>query len=118
MHSYLFCANLFCADLHRGGKYYCPIENEQLLQLHTYCVKALNDKSAEVPSQKVDVDTGLYGQYVKFQVAYKEQIDHLKSGKFEEPAAPDQEKCVPLLLLKFPRKQKANAPQPAGNYSA
>ena len=117
MYSYLFCADLFCADLCRGGKNTSPVEYDQLLQLHTNCVKENTDGAAK-PSHNFGMDTGLFGSYVKFQAVYKARIDHLKAGQFEEPSVAGQEICVPPLLLKFSQKLKANSAQPVGNYSA
>ena len=114
----LFFAYLFSADFRRCGKGNCPIDYRQFLEMHNNCTKALVDDKAKMPSQNVDVDTGLYGLYTKFQAAYPARLVYLRSGNFQESVEPGRDKCVPPLLQKFSAKVKAGGSQPAGNYSA
>ncbi len=89
-----------------------------MVELHPNCTKALIDKSVKIPSQKkIDIDTGLYGNYVKLQVVFPARLAHLKAAQFEEPAVQDKDKCVPPLLHTFNPKDRAGS-QPASNYSA
>ena len=60
------------------GRTNSPIEYDQLLQLHTNCEKALKDGAAK-PSHNVDIDTGLFVLFVKFQALYKARVDYFDS---------------------------------------
>ncbi len=89
MHSCLFYAYMFSADFCRGGKQNQngPIAYVQLVELHANCThanctQALTDKSAKMPSQNVDIDTDLYGNHVKLQVAFQAKLTHLKTAQF------------------------------------
>jgi hypothetical protein len=110
---------MFSADFLRGGKsnQNCPITYAHLIELHTSCVKALTDKAAKISSQNVNIDTGLYGNYVKRQVVFPAGLAHLKAAQFEEPAVQDKDKCVLPLLHTFQQKARAGNKSP-GNYLA
>jgi hypothetical protein len=63
----------------------------------------------------------LYGKYVKFQTAFQNRIKYLQSGgdsnlQFETPDAPNGDKCMPSLLIKYSSKLKSGQPQPDENY--
>ena len=94
------------------------MDYRQFLEMHNNCTKALANDKAKMPFQNIDVDTGLYGLYTKFQVAYPARLAHLRSGNFQESVEPGRDKCVPPLLQKFSQKCKAGGAQPPGNYSA
>ena len=94
------------------------MEYRQFLEMHNNCTKALANDKAKMPSQNIDVDTGLYGQYAKFQVSFPARLVYLRSGNFQESVEPGRDKCVPPLLQKFSPKCKAGGAQPPGNYSA
>ena len=94
------------------------MDYRQFLEMHNNCTKALADEKPKMPSQNVDVDTGLYGLYTKFQAAYQARLAYLRSGNFQESVEPGRDKCVPPLLQKFSAKVKAGGNQPPGNYSA
>ena len=94
------------------------MDYRQFLEMHNNCTKALANDKAKMPSQNIDVDTGLYGQYAKFQVSFPARLVYLRSGNFQESVEPGRDKCVPPLLQKFSAKVKAGGSQPAGNYSA
>ncbi len=103
MHTCLFYAYTFSADFRRGGKptQNCPIAYAQLVELHANCTKALIDKSAKMPSQNLDIDTGLNGNYVKLQVVFPARLAHLKAAQLEEPAVQDKDNCVQPLRHTF-----------------
>ena len=94
------------------------MEYSQFIEMHNNCTKALINEKAKMPSQNVDVDTGLYGLYTKFQAAYPARLVYLRSGNFQESFELGRDKCVQPLLQKFNPKSKAGGAQPAGNYSA
>ena len=75
------------------------------------------NKKAKDPAHNLDIDTGLYGQYLKMQAAHAARITFLKEGHYEEPLITDADMCVPPLLHTFSGKVKEGDPQPAGNHS-
>ena len=103
----LFFAYLFSADFRRGGKGNCPMEYSQFIEMHNNCTKALINEKAKMPSQNIDVDTGLFGQYAKFQVSFPARLVYLRSGNFQESVEPGRDKCVPPLLQRFSAKIKS-----------
>jgi hypothetical protein len=85
-----------------------------LVALHNNCVKALalsKDKAKE-PAKIADLDTGMYGRYVRFQAPWKNRLDYLNKGQFEKPVAADGDKCMPHLLSKFDTKVQQGVQQP------
>jgi hypothetical protein len=72
------------------------------------------DKSRE-PAKNPDLDTGIYGRYLKFQAPYKFRLEYLNKGQFEKPVAADGDKCMPRLLLKFDTKVQQGVQQLMAN---
>ena len=46
---------------------------------------ALSKDNAKEPAKNADVDTGIYGKYVRFQAPFKSRIEYLNNGQFEKP---------------------------------
>ena len=115
--SYILTCFLSC-HLDRGGKGISPISYKDLTTLHLNCVRALAMSSFNPPARNVDLDTGTYTKYCKFQVQWTGRINHLKTPglQFEIPDKDDADKCMPPMLAKFDAKIKADAPQPPQNY--
>jgi hypothetical protein len=86
---------LFSADFRRGRNSTCAISYAELRQLHINCSKALLKQKAKDPAHNLDIDTGLYAQYLKMQAAHAGRIAFLKAGHFEEPLVPGEDLCVP-----------------------
>ncbi len=56
-----------------------PIQYCDLVALHNNCVKALalSKGKAKEPAKNADVDTGIYGIYVRLHVPFKSRIEYL-----------------------------------------
>ena len=99
-----------------------PIPYSEMLVLHKNCVKIIHTKSdAREPCKNPNLDTGLYGKYVKFQTAFPNRHKYLSTGgdsnlQFETPDAPNGDKCMPPLLDKYSSKLRVGQPQPDENY--
>ncbi len=65
---------------------------------------ALSKDKAREPAKNADLDTGIYGRYLKFQAPFKVRIKYLNQGQFEKPVAADGDKCMSRLLLNFVRQ--------------
>jgi hypothetical protein len=85
-------------------------------------VKIIHTKSdLREPCKNPNLDTGVYGKYIKFQTALPNRIKYLSTGGdrnllFEIPDALNDDKCMPSLLAKYSTKLKAGTPQPDENY--
>lgn len=112
-----FFSDIFIPFRNRGGKGPSPISYWELVKLHNNCVKALAlcKGTAKEPARNADLDTGMYGKYVKFQAPYKSRLEYLNKGQFEKPVAADGDKCLPRLLLKFDTKVQQGVQQPMDN---
>jgi hypothetical protein len=51
------------------------------------------DKAKE-PAKNPDIDTGIYGRYVRFQPPYKSRLECLNQGQFEKPVTADGDKSL------------------------
>jgi hypothetical protein len=112
-----FFSDIFIPFRNRGGKGLSPISYWELVQLHNNCVKALaltKGKTKE-PAKNSDLDTGIYGRYLKFQAPFKFRIEYLNQGQFEKPVAADGDKCMPRLLLNFDTSVRQGVQQPLAN---
>mmetsp|Transcript_51785 Transcript_51785/g.108221 ORF Transcript_51785/g.108221 Transcript_51785/m.108221 type:complete len:161 (-) Transcript_51785:801-1283(-) len=100
------------------------ISYSELLILLENCVRVLTLSSSDAnnePARNVDIDTGLYGKYCKFQVLHTARIHFLKTGgdgsqQFEIPDVDNGDKCMPHLLVKYNSKLKSGTPQPDDTY--
>ena len=94
-----------------------PITYKELLTLHynTYKAAALNSKVKET-HKNPDLDTTIYGKYLKFQSAFKVRLQYLKEGHFVTPEKENDDKCMPPLLSHYDSKIRAEAKQPDENY--
>ena len=63
-------------------------------------------------AHNLDIDTGLYAQYLKMQAAHAARITFLKEGHYEEPLITDADMCVPPLLHTFSGKVKEGLDPP------
>ncbi len=88
MKSIPFFSDIFIPFRNRGGKGVYPISYWELVKLHDNCVKslALSKSKAKEPARNADLDTGMYGRYVKFQALYKSRLEYLNKGQFEKPS--------------------------------
>ncbi len=62
-----------------------------MVALHNNCVKALalSKEKAKEPAKNADVDTVIYGKYLKFQAPFKVRVEYLNQGQSEKPVAAD-----------------------------
>jgi hypothetical protein len=61
----------------------------------------VKDKAKEpAKNADLDIDTGMYTRYVKFQAPSKIRLEYLNKEQFEKPVAADGDKCMPRLLIK------------------
>ncbi len=77
---------------------------------------ALSKDKTKEPAKNADVDTGIYGKYVRFQVPFKSRIEYLNKGQFEKPVAADGDKCTPRLHFDIKAQQGVQQPMTKTNY--
>eukprot|EP00291_Cryptomonas_curvata_P005384 CAMPEP_0172186148 /NCGR_PEP_ID=MMETSP1050-20130122/20583_1 /TAXON_ID=233186 /ORGANISM="Cryptomonas curvata, Strain CCAP979/52" /LENGTH=215 /DNA_ID=CAMNT_0012860251 /DNA_START=150 /DNA_END=797 /DNA_ORIENTATION=+ len=95
------------------------ISYSELLILLENCVRVLTLSSSDAnnePARNVDIDTGLYGKYCKFQVLHTARIHFLKTGgdgsqQFEIPDVDNGDKRMPPLLVTYNSKLKIGTPE-------